>query len=130
MDQNPLAVGAVALAAGIGVGLLVPTTTREDELFGERRDELVDRMKDKAQQVGQVAAQSARRAAEAARQTAKETARSEAQSRGLVGGGGGQSSSGQQDEQQGASGDVTVSEVRSVGEPWSQSHSGQNGRSV
>ena len=39
--ENPLAIGAVALAAGIGVGLLLPSTQREDELFGATRDRVV-----------------------------------------------------------------------------------------
>ena len=39
--ENPLAVGALALAAGVGVGLLLPSTQREDELLGAARDRMV-----------------------------------------------------------------------------------------
>jgi ElaB/YqjD/DUF883 family membrane-anchored ribosome-binding protein len=40
-NENPLAVGAAALAVGVGVGLLLPPTRREDEFLGEARDRLV-----------------------------------------------------------------------------------------
>ena len=39
--DNPLAIGALALAAGVGVGLLLPSTQREDELLGAARDRMV-----------------------------------------------------------------------------------------
>jgi hypothetical protein len=39
--ENPLAIGALALAAGVGVGLLLPSTQREDELLGAARDRMV-----------------------------------------------------------------------------------------
>ena len=39
--ENPLAIGALALAAGVGVGLLLPSTEREDELLGAARDRMV-----------------------------------------------------------------------------------------
>jgi ElaB/YqjD/DUF883 family membrane-anchored ribosome-binding protein len=40
-NENPLAVGAAALAVGVGVGLLLPSTRREDEFLGEARDRLI-----------------------------------------------------------------------------------------
>jgi hypothetical protein len=43
MDENPLVMGAAVLALGAVVGSLVPTTRKEDELLGPRRDELMDR---------------------------------------------------------------------------------------
>jgi ElaB/YqjD/DUF883 family membrane-anchored ribosome-binding protein len=39
--ENPLAVGALALAAGVGVGLLLPSTPVENDLMGSSRDRLV-----------------------------------------------------------------------------------------
>jgi hypothetical protein len=39
--ENPLAIGALALAAGVGVGLLLPSTEREDDLLGSARDRMV-----------------------------------------------------------------------------------------
>lgn len=40
-DENPLAVGALAVVAGVSVGLLLPSTRRENALLGETRDRLV-----------------------------------------------------------------------------------------
>lgn len=41
-DANPLLVGALALAAGVGVGLALPATRRENQWLGKRRDRLLD----------------------------------------------------------------------------------------
>jgi hypothetical protein len=43
MRENPLAVGAAALALGTVVGLSLPTTRREDELLGGVRDQLFEK---------------------------------------------------------------------------------------
>ena len=43
MRDNPLAVGAVALAIGAAIGLALPHTEREDQLMGAAKDRLVDR---------------------------------------------------------------------------------------
>jgi ElaB/YqjD/DUF883 family membrane-anchored ribosome-binding protein len=40
-ESHPLAVAAAAAAAGVCVGLLIPETQREDELFGPRRERLI-----------------------------------------------------------------------------------------
>jgi ElaB/YqjD/DUF883 family membrane-anchored ribosome-binding protein len=50
MQDNPLAIGAVALALGTAVGLAVPQTQRENELFGQARDTLVERAQGMAQE--------------------------------------------------------------------------------
>lgn len=122
MNENPFTLGAVALAAGVGVGLLLPNTEREDRWMGERRDELVRRAKERALEAKEAAAETARRAAEAASQTAKDTARSEAERRGFTSQG--KQSSTEQGQTTVANVDVTVREVKSVGDTnW-----GQNGR--
>jgi cell division septum initiation protein DivIVA len=43
MDENPLAVGAVAFALGTVVGLALPHTEREDAWLGERKERLLHR---------------------------------------------------------------------------------------
>ena len=43
MDENPLAVGAVALALGAAVGMAFPSTQYENRLMGETRDDLLDK---------------------------------------------------------------------------------------
>ncbi len=50
-DENPLAVGALAMAAGVGVGLLVPHTRREDEWLGPTRDRLLGEARGAAQDI-------------------------------------------------------------------------------
>jgi hypothetical protein len=42
LDENPLALGIAALAAGALVGLAIPGTQRENEWMGETRDRLVE----------------------------------------------------------------------------------------
>jgi ElaB/YqjD/DUF883 family membrane-anchored ribosome-binding protein len=53
--ENPLAVGALALAAGIGVGLLLPSTPVENRLMGSSRDRLVGDARHTAERVRHVA---------------------------------------------------------------------------
>ena len=48
MRDNPLAAGAVAIAAGTAVGLLIPSTQIENEYIGETGERLVDRVEDVA----------------------------------------------------------------------------------
>jgi len=51
--ENPLAAGAVALALGAGLGLVIPQTPQENRLMGEARDQLVDRAQETAHDLGQ-----------------------------------------------------------------------------
>lgn len=50
LEQNPLAVGAVAIVAGAAIGLMLPITQKEDELMGEARDRLLHQAQDKAKE--------------------------------------------------------------------------------
>jgi ElaB/YqjD/DUF883 family membrane-anchored ribosome-binding protein len=63
MRRNPLAVGAVAAAVGVVVGLALPETERENRLMGETRDDLVERAQEATQnaveKVKQVAGEAA-----------------------------------------------------------------------
>lgn len=43
IEENPLMAGAVALALGAAVGLMLPTTQRENQWMGEARDKFIDR---------------------------------------------------------------------------------------
>jgi ElaB/YqjD/DUF883 family membrane-anchored ribosome-binding protein len=51
MQDNPLAVGVAAMAAGACVGLSVPTTHTENQVLGASRDALMDRASDSASQL-------------------------------------------------------------------------------
>ncbi len=106
MEENPLAVGVATLALGVLAGLSLPSTRREDELLGEKRDRLVDRLEevgretlDKGKQVAGTAVDTLKEEAENAGLTAsgiaekvrevgrhtKETVKEEVKSQGLTG---------------------------------------------
>lgn len=48
IEENPLVIGAVALVAGALVGLAIPSTSYENRLVGEKRDNLLAQAKDTA----------------------------------------------------------------------------------
>jgi Protein of unknown function (DUF3618). len=48
MAENPLAVGAIALAVGAAVGLAIPSTRYEGELMGDTRDQLLQKAQETA----------------------------------------------------------------------------------
>jgi uncharacterized protein DUF3618 len=47
-QQNPLGLGAIALAVGTAVGMALPTTKPEREFMGQARDTLIDKAETKA----------------------------------------------------------------------------------
>ncbi|HEU4409790.1 MAG TPA: DUF3618 domain-containing protein [Polyangiaceae bacterium] len=47
-ETNPLALGAIALLAGVAVGLALPRTQKEDRLMGQARDKLIHRAQEAA----------------------------------------------------------------------------------
>jgi uncharacterized protein (DUF2267 family) len=49
LRENPLAVGAVAIALGAAIGLVLPHTQKEDEWMGQVKDRLVHRAEGAAQ---------------------------------------------------------------------------------
>jgi ElaB/YqjD/DUF883 family membrane-anchored ribosome-binding protein len=57
IETHPLVFGAVALAVGAAVGMMLPSTRREDEMFGQWRDEVVNRAQEVAGDVRQRAQQ-------------------------------------------------------------------------
>lgn len=59
-ETHPLAVGAVAIAAGLSVGLLLPATRREERLMGAGRERLVSEAKDAVQDWTKTAKDTAR----------------------------------------------------------------------
>lgn len=58
-DENPLAVGALAVVAGVGVGLLLPATQRENQLLGQTRDRVMDEAQRTASRLGETVQRSA-----------------------------------------------------------------------
>lgn len=78
--ENPLAVGAVALALGTAVGFSLPQTQRENELLGEARDTLIDR----AQEVAQNTLEKVQQVAGDVMDQAQTTVQEQARERGLT----------------------------------------------
>lgn len=70
IDENPLAMGAVALAVGAAIGMALPSTRQEDRIMGKARDDLVER----AEGVAEDAMHRAERVAEEAGKAAEEEA--------------------------------------------------------
>ena len=79
-EDNPLAVGGIALALGIGLGLVLPTTRREVDLVGERSSELRSRARDLGRELKDDVTDIARTTAKETAESAKETVRREAHS--------------------------------------------------
>lgn len=70
LQENPLAVGALGVGVGAAVGLAIPETTKEHEVMGEARDNLVEKAQEKAQDAQQRVQRVAEEAQSAARQEA------------------------------------------------------------
>lgn len=75
-DEHPLAVGVGFLALGVLAGILLPSTRKEDELMGTKRDELLHRTREAAEE----AVERGKRVAAAATDAVK----NEAQQQGLT----------------------------------------------
>ena len=80
MHENPLMMGVAAMGLGLVVGMLLPETEKEKEVFGERRDELMDRAQEMAGQAVDRVQEVAQEAAHAAQETVQEAAQNQGQS--------------------------------------------------
>jgi ElaB/YqjD/DUF883 family membrane-anchored ribosome-binding protein len=70
-QEHPLVLGGIGLAIGAALGAGLPSTRREDELMGEKRDELVEQAKAKGREQLDKAEHIAGAAQEAAREEAQ-----------------------------------------------------------
>lgn len=77
VHDTPLAIGAAAIALGMAVGLSVPSTRREAELMGPKRDQLLDRAREEAEEMSGRVWHVAERVVEEAKDTAREATREE-----------------------------------------------------
>jgi gas vesicle protein len=73
-QDNPLVIGAAALALGLAAGLAIPSTEKESQLVGDTRDHLVDKVKDVAEDTKSKVEQVAERVVTEAKSTAKDAA--------------------------------------------------------
>ena len=80
MQENPLAVGVVALGIGALIGLMLPSTEPENHYMGETRDRLVEQ----GQQVAQQVAQKVTNVAQEGLSAAKDAMQTESREQGLA----------------------------------------------
>lgn len=71
MRENPMAVGAAALALGVLVGWAMPATETESRLMGEYRDDFVEQARHEAQSVAKRAQSAAKDAVEDVKEETK-----------------------------------------------------------
>lgn len=75
--DNPMALGAVALAVGTAVGLVVPETQVENRMLGPTRDHLVETVQERAKETMEKVQNVASTAVEQVQETVKQEARNE-----------------------------------------------------
>lgn len=77
LNENPMALGAVALAVGMAAGLAIPESRREHEMLGHYRDELVGRVRERVEDTRDRVQNVAERVVEETRDVTREAARDE-----------------------------------------------------
>jgi len=81
LQTSPMTLGLVAAGLGAAAGLMLPTTEREGQIMGERRDQVVDR----AQTMAQETVQKVQSVAQDVTGAVTETIQDSAQQQGLTG---------------------------------------------
>jgi len=74
VDEQPLMIGVLGLAAGALLGAMLPSTRREDEMMGSTRDDLLDKAKEAASEQAERVKESAKHVAEVVKEEAKSVA--------------------------------------------------------
>jgi ElaB/YqjD/DUF883 family membrane-anchored ribosome-binding protein len=77
LNENPVAIGVVAMAVGMAAGLAIPESQRERELMGEYRDQLVGRVRERVQDTREKVQHVAERVVEETKEVAREAVRDE-----------------------------------------------------
>jgi ElaB/YqjD/DUF883 family membrane-anchored ribosome-binding protein len=77
LNDNPMALGAVALAVGMAAGLAIPESRREREMMGRYREDLVERVRDRVEDTRDRVQHVAERVVEETKDVAREAARDE-----------------------------------------------------
>jgi hypothetical protein len=82
--DNPLVVGAAAMALGAAIGLAVPETPQEHQLMGQARDNLMQKAQGMAQDTIERVQHVAERVTERVTEEAQRTVQTEAENQGLT----------------------------------------------
>lgn len=77
IEDNPLPLGIIAAALGLAAGFAVPSTRKESELVGDKRDELIAKARDVVEEKKTQAKNVAKRVVTEAKSVATEAAREE-----------------------------------------------------
>lgn len=77
LEENPLMVGAAALALGAAIGMAIPSTPQEDQFIGQHRDRLMEKAQEAASDTIDKVQHVAERAGDAATQAAKDEAKNQ-----------------------------------------------------
>jgi ElaB/YqjD/DUF883 family membrane-anchored ribosome-binding protein len=83
-EETPWMGAAVAIGLGMAAGLAIPGSQREDELFGSRRDDLLDRARDVAREKYEAVRTVAQEVIQDTRDCAGESVRDHAREEGLI----------------------------------------------
>jgi len=78
-QSNPLGLAIGSVAVGFIAGMLVPSTSMEDEKLGEMSDNVIDKVKETGQEALEHGKQVAQDAAQSAQETVKESGQEHAQ---------------------------------------------------
>jgi ElaB/YqjD/DUF883 family membrane-anchored ribosome-binding protein len=73
-SENPLVFASIALATGVGLGMMLPRSEREDRTFGPSRERVMTRVRNMAEKAKDIAIDSVREGTNVARETAKREA--------------------------------------------------------
>lgn len=84
IEENPLAVGAVALAVGAAVGFAIPSTSYESDLMGEYSQQVYDKAQTAASGLVDKVKTVATETVQTVQETVKETVKEEAKAQGLT----------------------------------------------
>lgn len=72
-EENPLAVGAAAVAIGALIGASIPASAKERELLGDKGEEVINKAKSMAEDAKHTATEAGKAGAQAAKDRAKES---------------------------------------------------------
>jgi uncharacterized protein YjbJ (UPF0337 family) len=77
LEENPLMIGAAALALGAAIGMTLPSTPQEDQLLGQARDNFMQKAQEQAKDTVDKVQQVAQKAGDAAKEAAKDEAQNQ-----------------------------------------------------